>query len=328
VESFVSPVSDDPRGAAVAIGNFDGVHVGHLLLIARAVAAAESRRLRSVVLTFDRHPATVVRPDRAPLLLTSVEDKLALLGDTGVDDVVVLRFDAARAAESAEDFVKTVLVGTLRAEVVVVGTSFRFGHDQGGDVGLLEMGGDLGFVVDAVDLVPASLMGDGEVSSSRIRDLVAAGRVDDAAVLLSRPHEVRAEVVTSRPLAGTAGSGVWTSEELALVPEAGIILPPNGRYRVEVAPEPIALHRPSEPVARRVEARPFDVGARSAAGRGADGWSATLSVPPGSAKVPVLLLSLDGPQRTEGTVVREGDRVVVRFLRALAGEGQLGARGR
>ncbi len=212
------------RGAAVAIGNFDGVHKGHRLLVARALEAAGARSLRSVVLTFDRHPATVVRPGRTPKLLTSVEHKLELLRDTGVDEVVVLRFDEDRAAESAEDFVCTVLAGDLRARVVVVGASFRFGHGQGGDVGLLEsMGRDLGFDVARVELVTDDLDGGTTVvSSSLVRALVAGGQLGAAASLLGRPFEVRA------PLAEVRESGAGALLRLVVPP--ALLAPPPGGY--------------------------------------------------------------------------------------------------
>ncbi len=211
-------------GAAVAIGNFDGVHKGHRLLVARAIASAGTSGLRSVVLTFDRHPATVVRPGSTPKLLTSVEHKLELLRATGVDEVVVLRFDEDRAAESAEDFVCTVLVGDLRARVVVVGASFRFGHGQGGDVALLEsMGRDLGFDVARVELVTDDLDGGTTiVSSSLVRSLVAGGQLGAAASLLGRPFEVRAPLVEVRE----DGAGAL----LQLVVPPALLAPPPGVY--------------------------------------------------------------------------------------------------
>jgi len=211
-------------GSVVAIGNFDGVHKGHQLLISRAVSDARARGLRSVVLTFDRHPATVVRPGRAPKLLTGVEHKLELLRSTGVDEVAVLRFDERRAAEGAEDFVRDVLVGRLDARTVVVGTNFRFGHHQHGDVALLEsMGRVLGFDVDCVDLVTDEV---GEsasiVSSSLVRSLVSTGELQLAEVLLGRPFEVRA------PLGELRAADSSTVFHLLVPP--GLLVPPPGDY--------------------------------------------------------------------------------------------------
>lgn len=213
-------VAGAARPSVVTIGNFDGVHVGHRRLIATAMQLAEQSGWRSVVLTFDRHPASVVRPDSAPLLLTDPRDKLALLQASGVDEVAVLCFDEERAAEPAEDFVRSVVVGDLAARAVVVGSNFRFGHRQLGDVELLDkLGGELGFSVTAIELVAD----DGSatpVSSSGIRQLVRDGELQHAAQLLGRPHQVRATV--SAP--GRA----------EVVP--GLLLPPAGEYDGRAGP--------------------------------------------------------------------------------------------
>ncbi len=218
------------RGAAVTIGNFDGVHRGHRALVARALEVGERRGLRSVALTFDRHPATVVRPGHVPRLLTGLEQKVALLLSAGVDEVAVLRFDAERAGEEAEDFVRTVLVGELGARAVVVGASFRFGHRQHGDVALLEaMGGELGFEVEEVELLTDEL--DGRpvvVSSTVIRSLVSGGRLEEAARLLGRPHEVPG-VLLGPPFPGVS----WC---LSVEVRPELLLPPPGRYAGDVAP--------------------------------------------------------------------------------------------
>ena len=178
---------------AVTIGAYDGVHVGHRRLLARTNDGAAALGVRSAVVTFDRHPATVIRPDSAPALLTDAQQKLELLGASGVDLCVVVPFDDARADESAEDFVEEILVGALGARLVVVGDDFHFGHGRKGDTGLLrELGSRYGFDVEAVTL--AARDGDA-VSSTRIRSLLGDGRVEEAATLLLRPHEVRGVVV-------------------------------------------------------------------------------------------------------------------------------------
>ncbi len=208
------------RPSVVTIGNFDGVHVGHRMLIATAMRLAAQSGRRSVVLTFDRHPATVVRPDSAPLLLTDPRDKLELLRASGVDDVSVLVFDERRAAEPAEDFVRSVIVGQLAARAVVVGSNFRFGHRQLGDVELLgKLGDELGFAVTAIDLVADDDLAT-PVSSSGIRQLVRDGELEHAAQLLGRPHQVRATV-----------SAVGRAE---VVP--GLLLPPPGDYEASIGP--------------------------------------------------------------------------------------------
>jgi HAD superfamily hydrolase (TIGR01509 family) len=141
----------------VTIGAYDGVHLGHQAVIAEVRRMAGERAggpLETAVVTFDRHPAMVVRPESAPLLLTDLDQKLELLATTGLDHAVVLHFDEARSKESAEDFVQEVLVDCLAARLVVVGEDFHFGRERKGDVALLErMGADLGFDVDGLDLV-------------------------------------------------------------------------------------------------------------------------------------------------------------------------------
>jgi riboflavin kinase/FMN adenylyltransferase len=155
--------------------------------------------LTTVVVTFDRHPATVVRPDSAPSLLCDLDQKLELLAAAGVDRTVVIPFDMERANETAEDFVTTVLVEGLDARLVVVGEDFHFGHGRKGNVALLrEMGSTSGFAVDGVALrADRDRPGpSGEpISSTRVRSLVAGGRVEEAAALLGRHHQVRGPVV-------------------------------------------------------------------------------------------------------------------------------------
>jgi riboflavin kinase/FMN adenylyltransferase len=182
------------RPCAVTIGAYDGVHVGHRLLIARVRRVAAEQSLASAVVTFDQHPAAVVRPESAPRLLTDLEQKLELLGETGVDYVLVVRFDRARSQESAEDFVREVLVGCLNTRAVVVGHDFHFGYRRRGNVAMLQtMGAELGFDVTGLRLFPAG-PGDLPVSSTRIRELLASGAVEEAAALLGRPHQVRGVV--------------------------------------------------------------------------------------------------------------------------------------
>jgi riboflavin kinase/FMN adenylyltransferase len=141
----------------------------------------------------------VVRPDSAPQLLTDLDQKLELLATTGIDYTVVVHFDKERATESAEDFVNEVLVGCLAARAVVVGEDFHFGHRRQGNVEFLErVGAKRGFSVRGVHLVPDTASGE-PVSSTRIRQLLAAGDVEGAAVLLGRPHEVRGVVLADEP---------------------------------------------------------------------------------------------------------------------------------
>lgn len=218
---------DCPRpdgGTVVTIGAYDGVHLGHRALVAEVRRRAERLGCASAVVTFDRHPATVVRPESAPLLLTDLDQKLELLASTGLDYALVVQFDAERARESAEDFVRRTLVGCLGARSVVVGDDFHFGHRRRGNVDLLtSMGADLGF-----DVLGLRLVADGEeaYSSTRIRRALAAGDVAAAATMLGRPHEVRGRVVRGD---GRGGPELGYPTANVEVPP-GILLPADGVY--------------------------------------------------------------------------------------------------
>ena len=178
-------------GTVVTIGVYDGVHLGHRGLIARVRAMAAELGAASAVITFDRHPASVVRPESAPKLLTDLDQRIELLAQTGVDYTVVIRFDEERSRESADDFVREVLVDCLDARAVVVGHDFHFGRNRGGNVPLLQnMGAELGFDVLGLALIADDAAHE-VVSSTRIRGLLAAGQVGEAATLLGHYHEVR-----------------------------------------------------------------------------------------------------------------------------------------
>lgn len=214
-------------GTVVTIGAYDGVHLGHRALLARVRSMADQLGAAAAVVTFDRHPATVVRPESAPKLLTDLAQKLELLATTGMDYAHVVRFDEARAAESAEDFVRELLVGCLAARAVVVGHDFHFGNRRRGNVGLLQaMGAELGF-----DVLGISLVGDADgpgaepVSSTRVRALLGAGDVAGAGALLGRPHEVRGTVVAGDERGRTLG---YPTANVAV--PGDILLPADGIY--------------------------------------------------------------------------------------------------
>jgi riboflavin kinase/FMN adenylyltransferase len=219
-----------PEGTVVSIGAYDGVHRGHRAVIARVRDLAKSRGLQTAVVTFDRHPAAVVRPDSAPPLLTDLEQKLELLEATGVDYTYVIHFDEARSKEPAEDFVDEVLVQCLRARAVVVGADFHFGHRRRGNVAMLEeIGVTSGFDVIGIDLVdvdgvPASRHED-RVSSTVIRGALREGRLPDANRMLGRNYEVRGTVVDGDKRARDLG---FPTANVAVPPE--ICLPADGIY--------------------------------------------------------------------------------------------------
>jgi riboflavin kinase/FMN adenylyltransferase len=216
-------------GAVVTIGAYDGVHLGHQAVLRLVRELAEARGFDAALVTFDRHPAEVVRPESAPCLLTTLEQRLELLDATGDLDLCwVLTFDEARSKEAAEDFVREVLVDGIGARLVVVGADFHFGHRRGGNVPLLErMGAELGFEVLGLGLV--AVEGDATAvpySSTRIRELLAKGDVAEAARLLGRPHEVRG-VVERGDQRGAEHLGMPTAN--LTVPER-ICLPADGVY--------------------------------------------------------------------------------------------------
>lgn len=200
---YYDDIEDVAQGfgpSAVTIGKFDGVHVGHRAVIAHLERAAQENGLVSTVVTFDRHPLNVIDPVKVPPALTSAAQRRELLDEVGVDSTLLLRFDQDLQSKAPEAFVSEILVDTLRARLVFVGSDFRFGAKGAGDVTLLrELGEQLGFTVeliDDVDLVD-DVRPDGErrVSSTWIRELLGDGRVAEAARLLGREHAVRSVVV-------------------------------------------------------------------------------------------------------------------------------------
>jgi riboflavin kinase/FMN adenylyltransferase len=225
---------------AVAIGTFDGVHCGHVAVI----DAARKAGLRTSVVTFDPHPRTVL--GRGVELLATLQRRLELLEDAGVEEVLVLRFDEGLAALPAEEFAERMLRG-LGAEVVAAGETFRFGRGRKGDLALLER---LGFDVRRVPLVES-------VSSSRVRELVHAGEIERAAKLLGRPPEVEGTVVRGDGRGRELGFPTANLE----VPE-GLLVPPDGVYagwtRDRRAAVSIGTNPHFDGVERRVEAHLLD----------------------------------------------------------------------
>ena len=182
--------------SVITIGAYDGVHIGHQAVIAEVRRNAADLGARSVVVTFDRHPASIVRPESAPHLLTGLDQKLELLAATGVDATGVVHFDKAQAEEAPESFVKRVLVGCLATQVVVVGEDFHFGNNRSGNVALLaELGEELDFSVQPVPLVQRVDGIHESVSSTGIRRALHGGDVELATTMLSRPFEARGPVI-------------------------------------------------------------------------------------------------------------------------------------
>lgn len=223
--------------SAVAVGNFDGVHRGHQALVSAAVARARETGGAAVVLTFDPHPARVLRKDAAPQALTTLGQKEELVTALGIDRLVALAFDARLAALSPDAFVREVLVSLLGARHVVVGESFRFGQARQGNARtLLTLGGQQGF---DVQVVPPVLRAGRPISSSRVRDLLRAGDVRDAAELLGRPYLLDGRVVRGDGRGRTLGIPTANLEaEDQLLPARGVYaarcLVPGGEWHTAV----------------------------------------------------------------------------------------------
>ena len=176
--------------SVVVIGVFDGVHKGHQLLLNRAKEIAAGRTI--IALTFDPHPTTVFAPDKTPTLLTTLADRVELLKIHNADQVAVMKFNEKFAALSPSEFVQDILVKQLNVGTVIVGRNFTYGHKAAGSVEtLIATGVELGFTVDVQELKSDTEV----ISSSRIRALVVAGKVEQARELLSRPHRLDGVVI-------------------------------------------------------------------------------------------------------------------------------------
>lgn len=213
------------RRAVVTIGNFDGVHRGHQRVLRDVRENAKDGAL-AAVLTFYPHPTRVLRPDKTPPLLMTLKQRLAAFAREGMDAALVLRFDAALAALSAEDFVKRYLVETMRVKSVLVGENFRFGHKQGGNVEVLaQLGKGWDF---EVTIEPPAVDSGVVISSTAIRQAILRGAVDEARELLGYPFTLEGEI--------RAGTGLGRK---LVVPTLNLatcdqILPANGVYATEV----------------------------------------------------------------------------------------------
>jgi riboflavin kinase/FMN adenylyltransferase len=203
--------------SAVALGAFDGIHLGHRAILGTAVAQARHGQLEAVVCTFDRHPMEVLQPERAPLPITTLDERLELIAETGIDTVVVVPFTREVAAVEAKAFVQDVLVATLRARDIVVGFNHRFGLGARGDAELLEsLAGPLGF---RAHIVPALMVDGVTVSSSEIRGALQLGDLTSAERLLGRQYAISGEVVRGASRGRTLGfptANVKTDRPLGL----------------------------------------------------------------------------------------------------------------
>lgn len=210
------------RRVCLAIGFFDGVHLGHQQIIRQAIADARQHDGIALVLTFDKHPNAIVAPDKTPPLIYSLPQKLRAVESLGIEHALLIPFDLPFSRQSGEEFIRALArdVGKIRS--ICVGANFVFGHKRGGNVALLKkLGGELQFQVHGLGAV--SLDGQA-VSSTRIRQAIRAGRLDDASQMLGRPYTISGTVVVGDRLG--RGLGFPTAN----LDVAGLVLPPNGVY--------------------------------------------------------------------------------------------------
>ncbi|WP_084423035.1 bifunctional riboflavin kinase/FAD synthetase [Cohnella thermotolerans] len=225
-QSFAIPAgANKPGGLALAIGFFDGVHLGHAEVIRTAVKLARARGQTPAVLTFDPHPRVVLGHDQYHTVLTPLPDKLALFERLGVEAAFVVSFDTAFSQVTADRFVERLLL-PLGVATAVVGFDFKFGHRGQGNADLLRR--KSGGAID-VQVVQPVFRGDAKVSSTRIRELLAQGRCDEAAELLNRPFEIRGKVIHGKALGRQLGFPTANLES-----DWAYVIPLHGVYAVKV----------------------------------------------------------------------------------------------
>jgi riboflavin kinase/FMN adenylyltransferase len=197
----LSEVPRDFGPCATTIGNFDGVHLGHQALMKRVASLAAERGWKAAVLTFDPHPAKIVAPTRAPRLIMTTDQRAEVMGSLGIQEVLVLPFTRELSQLSPEEFVRNVLVDAMQVRAVLVGEDFRFGHKQAGDTDLLtKLGAQYGFEVDPIN--PVNVRGE-RVSSSLVRQMTLAGRINRVGRLLGRPFALEGDVVRGHGIGRT-----------------------------------------------------------------------------------------------------------------------------
>ena len=221
-DAYANQNTDLPRGGIGTIGNFDGLHLGQRAIIDPVVRRARELGAPAVVITFEPHPLTVLRPDHAPLALTTPEQKERLLEEAGVDVVLVLRFTPELARVPAPQFVRELLHGRLGLSEIHVGRSFVFGHNRGGNLELLqEMGDELGLEAFGVDEV---IWGGERISSTRVRRAISEGKVEDAAAMLGRPYAISGKIARGDRMGQRLG---WPT--INLIPDNKLV-PLDGVY--------------------------------------------------------------------------------------------------
>jgi len=210
------------RKACLAIGFFDGVHLGHQQIIRQTIADAHQHDAIALVITFDRHPNTVVLPERVPPLIYSLPQKLDAIESLGVDTLLLIHFDEPFSHQTGEDFIGSLARDLGSIQSICVGSNFVFGHRRSGNVALLKkLGGELGFTVHGLAAVSLDSQ---IVSSTRIREAIRTGNLDAASQMLGRPYAVSGRVLEGDRIGQQLG---FPTANLNV---AGLILPPNGVY--------------------------------------------------------------------------------------------------
>lgn len=221
---YRAPEEVPPQPTCMGLGTFDGVHLGHRVVLLQVSGRACQEGWRSMALTFDPHPLEVIAPPPEPFLLTSLEERLELFRELGLEAALVLRFDDALRSTEPEEFVEGVLVRCVGVRAVVCGPDFTFGRDRRGDVGLLRaLAARWGF---SVEVCPQVLKEGAPVSSTRIRNLLRRGEVEAASELLGRPYTVRGQI------AEVLQTGPAPVARLLVPPRR--LLPAPGTYEVRV----------------------------------------------------------------------------------------------
>ncbi|TDJ49592.1 MAG: bifunctional riboflavin kinase/FAD synthetase [Gemmatimonadetes bacterium] len=218
-----SGLPPDVTGTVVTVGTFDGVHRGHQAVLAEIAERAARRDLRSVLVTFDRHPLTVVRPEASPDLLTTPDEKKAIFAQSGLDYVAFLAFTLTLSRYTPEEFIRLVLCDRFRVEELVIGWDHGFGRSRSGSIDTARrLGEELGF---AVDVVPAVTVGKRTISSTSIRSRLAVGDVEDAWKQLGRPYSFRGPIVHGLGRGKSLGfptANIRAPSGRKLLPKAGI----------------------------------------------------------------------------------------------------------
>jgi riboflavin kinase/FMN adenylyltransferase len=259
----VSSTAEIPAGlpeSSITIGKFDGIHLGHQQLLAEAIESAEEHSLIPVVVTFDRHPHSILSPGTEPQALIGQHQKSELLEEAGIELVLNLPFDQYLSQLTPEEFVRTVLVESLKAKIVTIGEGFRFGVDQQGDVETLkDLGNHLGF---QVRVIPNYLV-DGEVvSTSRIRSMLLEGNVKGAAKLLGRLHSTQGVIEHGLKIGRQIGfpTANMSRDAEGFLPldavYAGWLYADGDRYMTAIS---VGINETFEAVPRLLEAHVIDV---------------------------------------------------------------------